>query len=186
MLTDLKNILVRRNSIRFGEFKLVSGATSDVYVDARLTTCAAEAMPLIGRAFLSKMRERGWSPEAVGGLTSGADPIAFAIARESLETAHVIDAFFVRKEPKPHGMQRLVEGIDPTEGRKVVVIDDVCTKGGSTAIAIRNVRLAGMQVLGAICLVDREMGARELLEGELGCPFDSVFKLSDFRTVREV
>jgi len=184
MLTDLKNIIIRRNSIRFGEFKLVSGATSDVYVDARLTTCAAEAMPLIGRAFLDKIRERGWSPDAVGGLTSGADPIACAIARESLDSPPIVDAFFVRKEPKSHGMLRLVEGIDPTEGRKVVIVEDTCTKGGSTALGIQNVRSAGMQVLGAICLVDREMGARELLEGELGCPFDSIFKLSDFRAVK--
>ncbi len=87
----------------------------------------------------------------------GADPIAFVDrAGEPLETPPpIVDAFFVRKEPKPHGMQRLVEGIDPTEGRRVVIIDDVCTKGGSTAIAIqeRTIR-AGMQVLGAICLVE--------------------------------
>src|ERR1700733_752389 len=107
-LALLKEILIRRKSIRFGKFTLALGATSDVYVDARLTTCAAEAMPLIGRAFLDKIRERGWSPDAVGGLTSGADPIACAIARESLDSPPIVDAFFVRKEPKSHGMLRLV------------------------------------------------------------------------------
>jgi orotate phosphoribosyltransferase len=177
----LKEILKRRKSIRFGQFTLASGATSDVYVDARLTTCAAEAMPLIGRAFLNKMQARGWAPDAVGGLTSGADPIACAIARESLDTGRAIDAFFVRKEQKGYGMQRMVEGIDPTEGRKVVILEDVCTKGGSTATAIKNAAAVGMQILGVICLVDREMGARELLEGEMGHPFDCIFKLSEFR-----
>ena len=77
--------LLRRESVRFGDFVLASGQKSNVYIDARLTTCRAEAMPLIGNAFLDKMDECGWRPEAVGGLTMGADPVAMAIARESLE-----------------------------------------------------------------------------------------------------
>src|SRR5690348_5049423 len=96
-------LLLREHSVRFGQFKLVSGQTSDVYVDAKLTTCRAAAMPLVGRLFLRKIAERGWNPAAVGGLTLGADPIAMAIAHESSPTAKPLDAFVVRKEPKKHG-----------------------------------------------------------------------------------
>jgi orotate phosphoribosyltransferase len=178
--SQLKDILLEK-SVRFGEFKLSSGETSDVYVDCKLTTCYPVAMPLLGSIFLSSIRARGWHPEAVGGLMVGAEPIAFAIARESLNSPTLISAFIVRKEPKPHGMQKVVEGIEPTHGRSVVVIDDVCTKGGSTALAIRNVQAVGMNVLGAICLVDREMGASELLRREFGIELESIFRLSEFR-----
>jgi orotate phosphoribosyltransferase len=111
----------------------------------------------------------------------GAEPIAFAVARESLEMPPPVDAFIVRKEAKAHGTQKLVEGIDPMEGRRVVVIDDVCTKGESTALAIKNMQSVGMQVLGAICLVDREMGASDLLRREFGLELESIFKLSELR-----
>jgi orotate phosphoribosyltransferase len=183
-LSRLKNIL-RGRSVRFGVFTLASGGTSDVYVDCKLTTCSAEAMPLIGRAFLRKIHSRGWLPEAVGGLTLGADPIAYATARESLEMGPPVNAFIVRKEPKKHGMQRYIEGLEQTEGRRVVIIDDVCTKGGSTAQAIEQAKAAGMLVLGALCLVDREMGATELLDRRFGCALDSIFKLTDLRTEPE-
>lgn len=173
--------LLRRNSVRFGTFTLVSGQTSDVYVDGKLTTCTAQAMPLVGRAFLRKMQARNWAPDAVGGLTLGADPIAFAIARESVDAGRPVDAFVIRKEPKKHGMQRFVEGLDQTDGLNVVILDDVCTTGGSTAQAIERAQAAGMRILGAICLVDRQMGAAELLEKQFGCALDCVFTLSDLR-----
>src|SRR5579859_3100818 len=133
-LSRLKDIL-REISVRFCAFTLTSVETSDIYVDCKLTTCLAEAMPLVGRAFLRKIHSRGWLPEAIGGLTMGADPIAFATARESLDMGPPISAFVVRKEPKKHGMQRYIEGLEQTEGRRVVIIDEVCTKGGSTAQA---------------------------------------------------
>jgi orotate phosphoribosyltransferase len=177
---NLQDILLRK-SVKFGHFVLHSGATSDVYVDCKPTTCNAAAMPAIGRLILQKIRARGWNPEAVGGLMVGAEPIAFAVARESLDQPPQVDAFIVRKEAKAHGTQKLVEGIDPMEGRRVVVIDDVCTKGESTAIAIKNMQSVGMQVLGAICLVDREMGASDLLRREFGLELESIFKLSELR-----
>jgi orotate phosphoribosyltransferase len=182
-LYSLKEILCAK-SVRFGDFTLASGAKSEVYVDAKLTTCSPEAMPLIGRAFISKMRARGWQPDAVGGLTVGADPIAFSIARESLDEQPLINAFIVRKEAKKHGMQRFIEGLDRMEGLRVVIIDDVCTKGGSTAQAVEQAIAAGMNVLGAICLVDREMGATALLNDTFGLTLESIFKLSDLRSHR--
>jgi orotate phosphoribosyltransferase len=179
--TELQQIL-RTKSVRFGKFTLASGQTSDVYVDCRLTTCHPQAMPLIGRLFLRKMQEEIWMPEAVGGLTMGADPIAFAIGRESLDHPPVIECFVVRKERKAHGMQRMVEGLESVEGRKVVIVEDVCTKGESTALAIENAKAAGMKILGAICLIDREAGAGELLRERFGVELARIFKLSDFRS----
>jgi orotate phosphoribosyltransferase len=179
-LAELHEIL-RTKSVRFGTFTLASGQTSDVYIDCRLTTCHPRAMPLIGRLFLRKMDEKMWRPDAVGGLTMGADPIAFAIARESLDRPPVIDCFVVRKERKQHGMQKLVEGLESPEGRKVVIVEDVCTKGESTALAIGNARVAGMEIFGAVCLIDREAGATELLRDKYGVELSSIFKLSDFR-----
>jgi orotate phosphoribosyltransferase len=178
-LALLKKLLQNR-SVRFGEFTLVSGQKSNTYVDAKLTTCLAEAMPVVGRLFLRKMEQLGWAPDAVGGLTLGADPIAFAIAHESVaEAGRPIQAFVVRKEAKKHGMNRFIEGLEDTAGVKVVVIDDVCTSGGSTKRAIERAREAGMQVLGALCLVDRGEGAENLLREECSCALDSIFKLSD-------
>jgi orotate phosphoribosyltransferase len=173
--------MLRTKSVRFGHFKLASGKESNVYVDCKLTTYSAEAIPLVGRAFLRRMKAKGWLPQAVGGLTLGADPIAFAIARESLDTERPIHAFIVRKEPKKHGMARFIEGIEETQGCRVVILDDVCTTGDSTALAIEKAIAAGMEVMGAICLVDREAGATELLRSKFGCALDSVFKLSDFQ-----
>jgi len=179
-LVALKRILLK-NSVRFGSFTLVSGQKSDIYVDGKLTTCSAEAMPLVGRAFLQKMEARGWLPDAVGGLTLGADPIAFAIARESVDSGRRVNAFVVRKEAKKHGMQRFIEGLEDTQGLKVVILDDVCTTGGSTAQAIERAAEAGMVILGAICLVDREMGAGDLLRKQFACDLERIFTLSELR-----
>jgi orotate phosphoribosyltransferase len=139
-------------------------------------------MPLIGRLFNRKIKESGWSPEAVGGLTLGADPIAFAVARESTEVLGTsINAFIVRKEPKEHGMARYIEGFEEadTPGLQVVIIDDVCTRGNSTGKAIGRARTAGMKVLGAICLVDREEGASQLLKQDYDCDLVSIFKIDE-------
>jgi orotate phosphoribosyltransferase len=171
--------LLRELSVRHGDFTLASGGRSSVYVDAKLTTCRAEAMPLVGRLFLAKMNERGWHPVAVGGLTLGADPIVTAIARESLELGTPIDCFIVRKEPKRHGRQKYLEGLEPGPGvRDVVIVDDVCTKGESTIKAIDRAREAGFNVLGAICLVDREQGAQGAIS-LIDCPFDRIFSLKE-------
>jgi orotate phosphoribosyltransferase len=136
-------------------------------------------MLLIGRLMLEKMRERGWTPDVVGGLTMGADPVVTAVARESLDSGPPINAFLIRKEAKKHGRQKFIEGIDEPAGKKVVIVDDVCTTGGSTIKAIEASREAGMEVLGALCLVDREQGGREAIEGQHQCPFDCVFTMAE-------
>jgi orotate phosphoribosyltransferase len=175
---ELKDLLLRR-SVRRGEFKLVSGQTSNVYIDGKLTTLAAAAMPLIGRLFLEKMEQHGWNAQAIGGLSLGADPIVTTVARESIERGRAIDAFLVRKEAKKHGTQKFIEGIEQTQDLPVVIVDDVCTTGGSTADAIVRAQEAGMRILGAICLVDREAGAQQMLKDRFGCDFDWIFRLSE-------
>ncbi len=167
-------------SLRRGPVTLASGAESNVYIDGKLTSLGCpKAMPLIGRVFLQKLEECGWAPDAVGGLTIGADPIALMIARESIETEHAIRAFIVRKQPKKHGMKRFIEGMEQTQGLRVVIVDDVCTKGGSTGEAIQKARDAGMNVIGAICLVDREEGAKAYLADSFHCRLESIFTLSE-------
>lgn len=176
--STLKDLLCRQ-SVRLGDFTLASGEKSSVYVDSKLTTYSPQAIPLIGRLFLSKMHECGLSPDAVGGLTLGADPIAFSVARESLDTGHPIPAFVVRKEQKTHGMGRSIAGLESTRGVRVVIIDDVCTKGGSTGQAVEAAQQAGMEILGAICLVDRRQGATEYLWEKYGIRLESIFTLPD-------
>ena len=158
---------------------MASGQTSTVYIDGKLTTLTAEAMPLVGRVFLDKISDNGWKPRAVGGLTLGADPIATAVARESFEQGSSVDAFVVRKAAKKHGTQKFIEGIEEIQDLPVVIIDDVCTTGESTVEAIEKAKAGGMNVLGAICLVDRESGARERLRDKCGCAFDWIFRLSE-------
>ena len=173
----LKGLLLQHSVLR-GDFVLASGKRSSVYVDCRLTTLRGEAMPLIGRLMLELFRNRGWQPEAVGGLTMGADPVACAVARESQSTSKLVDAFVVRKAAKGHGRKRFVEGLAKPEGVRCVVLDDVCTTGGSTVRAIQRARAAGMKVLGACCMVDREQGAAEAM-AEVGLEFDSIFTMSE-------
>ncbi|MGA8030724.1 MAG: orotate phosphoribosyltransferase [Bryobacteraceae bacterium] len=183
-LISLKAALLKK-SIRFGDFTLVSGDKSDVYVDAKLTTCSAQWISVVGRVFLRKIQARQWFPEAVGGLTLGADPIALAIACESMRTGAPINAFIVRKEEKAHGRKRSIEGLEHTAGVPVVILDDVCTRGESTATAIEKAIAADMIVLGAICLVDREMQAGELIASRFGAQLERIFTLSELRSASE-
>jgi orotate phosphoribosyltransferase len=176
--------MLRTRSVRHGQFTLVSGQTSEWYIDAKLTTCTARAMPLVGRLFLDKMSERGWAPDAVGGLTMGADAIAGAIARQSLERGMEVDSFVIRKETKQHGTKRFLEGMIDPAGKAVVILDDVCTTGGSTILAIERARESGLIVIGAICLVDREMGAEANIQDRLQCPFDRVFRFGEIVDTR--
>jgi orotate phosphoribosyltransferase len=171
--------LLRKHSLRFGDFLLASGQRSNIYVDVKLTSCRADAMPLIGKLILAKMAELGLQPKAVGGLTLGADPLAMAVAHES---GGAVDAFIVRKEPKKHGTEKFIEGAPETHGLDVVVLDDVCTTGDSTVKAIERARAAGMNVLAAICLVDRQAGAADSIRTGFGIPFDAIFTLEEIKT----
>ncbi len=155
--------LLRERSVSFGEFVLSSGQRSSYYIDARKTTMSAEGQLLIGRLGLATIREAGWAPTAVGGLTLGADPVAYAIARASADRPPLVQAFSVRKAAKDHGTRRRIEG-NFASGDRVVVIEDVITSGGSAREAVETVRANGGLVLGILAVVDREQGGRAALE----------------------
>lgn len=157
--------LLRERSIAHGDFLLASGKRSLYYIDARRSTMSAEGQVLIGRAGLRAIRAAGWAPASVGGLTMGADPVAYAIASASVELPPHVDAFSVRKDPKAHGARRRIEGNFET-GARVVVIEDVITTGGSVLRAAQALREEGAEILGILALVDREEGGKEKLEEE--------------------
>jgi orotate phosphoribosyltransferase len=166
-LSQLVALLADRSAKR-GDFVLASGRRSSLYIDCRLTAMSPEGQLLIGRAGLANLLESGWSVDSVGGLTLGADPIAYAIAHASALShergdGQLVRAFTVRKEAKQHGTGKLIEG-PFRSGDRVVVVEDVITTGGSALKAVDAIRTAGGEVLGVLALVDREEGGREALQ----------------------
>lgn len=155
--------LLRERSISFGDFRLASGQRSHYYIDARKATMSARGQLLLGRLGLAAIRQAGWDPAAVGGLTMGADPVAFAIARASADQPPLIEAFSVRKAAKDHGTGRRIEG-NFVSGDPVVVVEDVITSGGSALQAIEVVRAEGGRILGVLAVVDRNQGGRTAIE----------------------
>jgi orotate phosphoribosyltransferase len=159
--TRLVSLLATR-STRRGQFTLASGKQSTLYIDARLTTMSPEGLVLIGALGFSTI-QRYWEADSIGGLTLGADPIAYAISYASARSAAPLRAFTVRKEAKTHGIGKLIEGpFQPTD--RVIIIEDVITTGSSALKALAAVRGAGAHVLGVLALVDREEGGREAIE----------------------
>ena len=184
MAGDLDTLLalLKERSVRFGDFVLASGARSSYYVDCRPTTMSAIGQRVIGRLGLEAIRGAGWQPAAVGGLTMGADPVAYAIAAASVKEGEwemvngssaqdtsihhspfTVDAFSVRKAPKDHGTAKRIEG-NFASGMPVVVIEDVITSGGSALDAIAAVRDAGGTVVGVLAVLDREAGGKAKIE----------------------
>jgi orotate phosphoribosyltransferase len=142
---------------------LASGRRSSYYIDARRTTMSGEGQALIGAAGLARLHERGWHARALGGLTLGADPVAYAIAHAAHQAGERLDAFTVRKAAKAHGTGQRIEGCF-THGDQVVVVEDVITTGRSALEAVDVLRLAGGEVLGVLALVDREEDGRSAIE----------------------
>ena len=203
--------LIATTSFKLGDFILASGQKSDYYVDCRTTTLHAEGGRLAGLVLYDLIREHVPSATAVGGLTMGADPLVSNVASASAwaladyneirelsselglddqdpgPAPTLIHGFLVRKAEKTHGTGRRIEGyLQP--GAQVVILDDVCTTGGSTVTAIEAAREAGMIVAGVLCLVDREQGGRLIIERALAevpsdedLPFLSVFTAKDVR-----
>ena len=192
--------LIATHSFKLGDFTLASGKKSDYYIDCRITTLHAEGGRLSGLVLYDLIREHIPHAEAVGGLTMGADPlvsnIASASAWAACEHAEIINlfpdenhspiptlihGFLVRKAEKTHGTGRKIEGFLKL-GAHIVIVDDVCTTGGSTITAIEATREAGMTVIGVLCLVDREQGGRANIEAAIpGIPFISVFTATEVR-----
>jgi orotate phosphoribosyltransferase len=170
--------LLAHKSFNLGQFKLSSGKTSDYYIDCRLTTLDARGSQLTGQVFLEEIRQRGWKPQAIGGLTMGADPIVVAVTVTSGE----LSGFLVRKAEKQHGTGQRIEGFRE-KGARVVIVDDVCTTGASTVQAIEAARDFGFVVVGAMCLVEREEaeGRPNVEKAATPAAFVSIFKANDIR-----
>ena len=170
--------LLAHKSFKLGEFKLSSGGSSDYYIDCRTTTLDAKGARLTGEVFAEEIRERGWKPEAIGGLTIGADPIVVAVSVVTGE----LHGFLVRKAEKQHGTGQRIEGFRE-KGASVVIVDDVCTTGASTIQAIEAAREFGFNVIGALCLVEREeaKGRPNVEKAVAPAPFVSIFTASEVR-----
>lgn len=168
----LRDLLVQR-SIRLGDFTLASGAKSDYYIDARLTTMCAEGQRLVGLVAFQAIRESGLAPTNVGGLTLGADPIAYAIAHRSALEGEPIDAFTVRKRAKDHGTGQRIEGGLTSQGR-VLMVEDTMTTGHSTLQAVEAVRALGSDIAGVLTLVNRSETAASFYEQQ-GLPLLSLY-----------
>ena len=166
-MTDVEQLiaLLATHSVKRGDFVLSSGRRSDLYVDARMTTMHPQGLALIGPLGLAAMSAAKWDADSVGGLTLGADPIAYAIAYASALAGRPIRAFTVRKEAKAHGTGKRIEGPFQS-GDRVVVIEDAITSGASALNAVAAVRAQGGSVLGVLALVDREEGGREAIEAD--------------------
>jgi orotate phosphoribosyltransferase len=198
--------LIATHSFKLGDFTLASGARSDYYIDCRITTLHAEGGRLSGLVLYDLIQQlpNAAQIEAVGGLTMGADPLvsntasasAWALAEyteirtlaadlelepEEEPAPALIHGFLVRKSEKTHGTGRKIEGF-LRPGAHVVIVDDVCTTGGSTITAIETAREAGMHVAAVLCLVDREQGGRAHIEATIpGVPFIAAFTANDVR-----
>jgi orotate phosphoribosyltransferase len=180
MLTSRQKLLtiLAGKSFRLGDFTLSSGGKSDYYIDCRTTTLDAKGSRLTGEVFLEEIRRQGWKPQAIGGLTMGADPIVVAVSVISGE----LNGFLVRKAEKTHGTGQRIEGYRE-KGARVVIVDDVCTTGASTIQAIEAAREFGFEVVGAMCLVEREeaMGRGNVEKAAAPAPFISIFTANDVR-----
>ncbi|MBI2081251.1 MAG: orotate phosphoribosyltransferase [candidate division NC10 bacterium] len=171
--------LLYRHSFQYSPeptFRLASGRMSQYYINCKATTFLASAMPLVGRLLWEAVRAA--SPEAVGGPTLGADPLAYAVAFVSAMEGKPVHAFSIRKEPKPHGLMRWIEGYG-AQGARVAILEDVITTGESTLKAIRGAEEGGFRVVQVAVLVDRQEGGRERVEAA-GYPFVALYTREDF------
>ena len=172
--------LIRVRSFGRGRILLASGRESDYYIDMRPTTLHPLGATCVGELIVDALE--GMPVEFVGGLESGAVPIATAVAIASERRGRAMQAFFVRKKTKDHGAKKLIEGLPKGEslkGRNVVIVDDVMTTGGSSVQAIEAVRQEGGNILQVIAIVDRLEGAAETFAAEK-LPFRALYTADEF------
>ncbi len=173
---ELKQLV--KSTIAEGPVKLASGATSDFYIDGRLTSLSGRGLQLASKLMWEKMR--GLNIVAVGGPTMGADPIIAGIMQQAASQGVFISGFIIRKEAKGHGMQKLVEGPALRDGDRVVIVEDVVTSGGSAITAIDKLMAQYKpKVVKVMAIVDRLSGAQENLQ-KAGLEFEALFTRKDF------
>ena len=167
---------IKADAVFHGDFTLTSGKQASFYVDLRRVSLDHRVAPLIGQVMLDLIAD---VPDvaAVGGLTMGADPIATSILHQGAARGLAVDAFVVRKEPKDHGRGRQVEGPD-VAGKRVVVVEDTSTTGGSPLKAIEALEKAGAVIAAVAVVVDRSTGAKEVIE-QAGYRYLAALDLAD-------
>jgi orotate phosphoribosyltransferase len=175
-MTELKQKLARlllKLSYKEGDFTLTSGKKSDYYFDCKQTALHAEGGYLIGRLFFEMLK--GYDVDGVGGMTLGADPLITGVTVVSHLEGRPLPGFIIRKKSKGHGTDQYLEGLaNFREGDKVVLLEDVCTTGGTLITAAQRVRDAGLEIVGVLAVLDREEGGREKLK-KAGLELDSIF-----------
>ena len=172
--------IIRDRSFGYGEITLASGRKSNFYFNLKPTMCDPEGAALLGELTYDALRDDNL--DYVGGLEMGAVPLAGALAQLSWLKNHPIAAFFVRKKPKEHGARLAVEGLakgESLQGKRIVIVEDVTTTGGSALKAVEAVRDAGGEIVLVFTMVDRDEGATEAF-AEAGIPFRSLYKAGEF------
>jgi orotate phosphoribosyltransferase len=169
--------LVAARALRRGTFRLASGREASFYLDAKQVVLDAHGAMLVGRAILDRLRSLGPLPDAVGGMSIGADPITSAVVTMAGVEGLPLKGFMVRKEPKDHGTKKYVEGpVQP--GQRVVIVEDVTTTGGSSLLAIDRVREFGLVVERVVTVIDRLAGAEAAFAAR-GIPLESLVTIRD-------
>lgn len=170
--------LIKELAVIHGRVTLSSGLEADYYVDLRRATLHHEAAPLIGQVMLDLLDAAGINDfDAVGGLTMGADPVATAIMHQAAARGRAVDAFVVRKAAKAHGMGRQVEG-PAVNGKRVIVVEDTSTTGGSPLTAAKALEEAGAIIVAVATVVDRSTGADQVI-ADAGYKYLSAVSLAD-------
>ena len=172
---DLLKTIKEKAFIRGEERTLASGKKSNFYIDGKQVTLDAHGLLLVGKTILAVLS--GVKVDAIGGPTLGADPIAAAVMHQGVALGKTYDAFVVRKEPKDHGRGRQVEGPD-LQGKRVIVLEDTSTTGGSPLKAVEALLKVGAIIAGVAVVVDRATGAREIIEAA-GYPYYAAIGLED-------
>jgi len=169
--------LLKKEAFLKKRVKLSSGKISNFYIDVRKVSLSPKGVYLISQLVFGLIKNE--SIQAIGGPTLGADPMVSGVCLLAYKNKKRLKGFLIRKSPKKHGRQKLIEGQELKPGMKVVIVDDVATSGGSLIKSIEVLRKAKIKVVKAVVVVDREEGASENLK-KLSCPLVSLFKKSDF------
>ena len=168
--------LVREKALKFGDFMLASGKKAKYYLDCKQVTLDATGSRLVGEGILDLLGND--LPQAVGGMSIGADPITGAVVTIAGVRGQSLCGFLVRKEAKGHGTERYIEGpVKP--GDRVAIVEDVVTTGGSSLQAIERCEQFGLVVTRVIAIIDRMEGGRQAFESR-GYPFESLLTIRDF------
>jgi orotate phosphoribosyltransferase len=170
----LRQMLLDR-SMRFGEFVLSSGATSNYYIDVRKTSLHPEGLRMIARMFFEILEKDRVT--AVGGLTLGADPLVAGVMWHSAEAGRPLEGFLVRRGPKDHGLRGQVEG-NLAGHKRVAILDDVITSGESALVATEAAESYKAEVVRVLAVVDRGQGATQIFQ-QRGLAFTPLFSIGE-------